>query len=421
MFRVKKIRNKIVEKFLRESCFEIDKLQSYFPIISKFAKRRSNNKFAKICLDYKIENILDFNPNNTIALINGEKHTIHIKQTPLICTLDIFYGRLPDFKSQLFLPNNLSKELIKKINNSHNSAYIELICLFLLNKVNKAQFPILYDYYFGISKEYKEIIDDDDLSDDEDLDELISNGYEITKEYDSDEEYTLIHPTMPVAVMIQEKLDKDFDDIYEDVLKNFLSHSKFPRLNAIRKKIFDDKMSAWLMQILVALKSANDSIDFVHNDLHIHNVMGKQTEKQFIIFQLDDKSYKVPTYGWRLKIIDFGRSTFKINNKLVLGDVFDDDNEAEGQYTKKILPCPSFDLARFACSFFEDLEEEERQKIFETDTGKLFKNWTISDDNKIDFMEIEGFSLYTEIAKKFRKKTPSNQIENLKIFKQFLI
>ena len=201
----------------------------------------------------------------------------------------------------------------------------------------------------GKVREYKEIIDDDDISDDEEMDELVESGYMIERQCDDVDEYTLIHPTMPVLVTIQEKLDDNLDDIYEDILEQLFIETKFEKLREIRRNIFDKKMKAWILQMLFALKSANETIDFVHNDLHIHNVMGLKTNRKYIKFQVDEQIYKVPTYGYVVKIIDFGRSTFRLDGKLIMSDVFDKDSEAGGQYSGDLNPSAAFDLSRFAC------------------------------------------------------------------------
>ena len=124
-----------------------------------------------------------------------------------------------------------------------------------------------------------------------------------------------------------------------------------------------NKMKSWIFQICAGLSCANTEIEFVHNDLHIQNVMGVVTKDEYIYYKLDTMYYKVPTFGYVMKIIDYGRSTFTLNGKQYMGDIFDEDGEAGGQYTttssqttKEITPHPGFDLARFACSFVEDLD-----------------------------------------------------------------
>ena len=49
---------------------------------------------------------------------------------------------------------------------------------------------------------------------------------------------------------------------------------------------------------------------FTHNDLHINNIMYTSTSKTFLYYKYNNIYFKVPTYGYLFKIIDFGRSHF---------------------------------------------------------------------------------------------------------------
>jgi hypothetical protein len=421
MFSFKKRQNKKLEKFLKESHIELQDIQTYVPIFNKLkTKKRRFYKNLKIKLDHEIDDVVNYDPNNLTCSIKNVNYPFHIKQVPLIDTLDMFYGRLPNFDECLFLPNENSKDLVKKVNDPNNKAYTELLCSILLSQKHPYQFPVVLDYSSGIVNEYREVLDDDEISDDEEMDELLQNGYSIEKTKESDDDFTLIHPTMPVLIILQEKLDVLFDEMYTESLEQFLSDTNFPKLKTIRNQIFDYKMTSWVLQLLFALKSANDSINFVHNDLHIHNVMGKKTDKTYINIKYNnDAVYKIPTFGYIIKVIDFGRSTYSVNGLDVINDAFDKDSEAGDQY-KNCTPSSAFDLSRFACSFFEDLEEEEVETVLKTNIGRIMHSWIFADDGT-NLLEIEGFDLYIKIAENFRIKTPQHQIDTNEIFDRFKI
>ena len=81
--------------------------------------------------------------------------------------------------------------------------------------------------------------------------------------------------------------------------------------------------------------------------------------------------------------------------------------------SKTINPNPSFDLARFSCSFIEDLDDElwpTENDLNDYEIGRLLNAWTINDVGE-SLMDIEGFELYINIARFFRKKTPESQIK----------
>ena len=61
-----------------------------------------------------------------------------------------------------------------------------------------------------------------------------------------------------------------------------------------------------------------------------------KTDKTFLYYNFNNIYYKVPTYGYIFKIIDFGRAIFSFHNKLFFNDTFDKHGEAEGQYSYPI-------------------------------------------------------------------------------------
>ena len=112
-----------------------------------------------------------------------------------------------------------------------------------------------------------------------------------------------------------------------------------------------------LFQICFGLAVAQKKYNFVHNDLHSSNIMFKNTNLEYIYFNFKGKYFKVPTFGKITKIIDFGRATFNVNDKIFFSDVFKKNGDAEGQYSYpytnsldkcKIKPNKSFDLSRLS-------------------------------------------------------------------------
>ncbi|NDB83073.1 MAG: hypothetical protein EB127_10100, partial [Alphaproteobacteria bacterium] len=177
---------------------------------------------------------------------------------------------------------------------------------------------------------------------------------------------------VPVQMTVMEKLE---GTLYE-LLKDSDSEKHF----------------AWIAQIIFALAYAQRNFAFTHNDLHGNNIMFKKTDKEFLYYFHAGITYKVPTYGYLLKIIDFDRGIGSIKlpgmkeAKLFMSDQFAASEEAGGQYNcqpfftekhKIIKPNPSFDLVRLATSLFWDLfpngpkyDDYQTQPLF-----KLFIKW----------------------------------------------
>ena len=203
-----------------------------------------------------------------------------------------------------------------------------------------------------------------------------------------------------------------------------------------------DKHLAWLTQVMFALAYAQRNFGFVHNDLHSNNVMYIPTEKEFFYYNLGGSLYRVPTYGYLIKVIDFERGVTSIrltgmkDPKFFMSDHFSSNDEAGGQYNyppfynskfAEVKPNPSFDLVRLATSLFWDFfpegpthEEYTKNPIF-----ILFKKWlTLEDGTSILFGKEDpqhdryhGFTLYKAIAR-YCKDTavPRKELVNLKMF-----
>ena len=256
--------------------------------------------------------------------------------------------------------------------------------------------------------------------------ESMSSSFDGSVESDDDEEDEpfawATFKNVPVQVTIMEKLEGTFYEL-------------------LKTNPEPEKHHAWIAQIIFALAYAQRNFAFTHNDLHGNNIMFKRTDDQFFYYFHAGVTYKVPTYGYLLKIIDFDRGIGSVKlpgmkeAKLFMSDQFSSADEAGGQYnfhpfyTEKhaiIKPNPSFDLARLATSLFWDLypngpkyEEYQDQPLF-----KMFIRWmTLEDGSSILFFKKNpkvdryiGFSLYKAIARYCKDSIPRKEISELKCF-----
>ena len=199
-----------------------------------------------------------------------------------------------------------------------------------------------------------------------------------------------------------------------------------------------EKRCAWMAQVIFALSFAQRTFGFVHNDLHVMNVMYVPTSKEFFYYTMGGKkSYRVPTYGKLIKIIDFDRATFSVKlpklreAKFFMSDQFHPDEEAGGQYNvepfynpkyPEVKPNASFDLVRLAASVFWDCfphgvsDEYAANPLY-----KMFMQWlTLPDGTSVLFRNARegdkherygGFQLYKAIARWSRDAVPRKQID----------
>lgn len=249
--------------------------------------------------------------------------------------------------------------------------------------------------------------DDRDINNDSENE--MSNSEESS--YEDETLYATI-PKFPVQVIGMEYCENTFDDLI---------------LNEDLKK--EEWLSAF-MQIIMILITYQKAFGFTHNDLHTNNVMYNHTDKKYIFYCYKKKYYKVPTFGRIFKIIDFGRSIYKFENKLFCSDSFQVGGDAATQYNTepylndmkpRLEPNFSFDLCRLACSIFdyviEDFEEVRDISKCSDPIKRLIVEWCLDDkginmlykNNGVD--RYPDFKLYKMIARCVHNHIPQAQLE----------
>ena len=173
------------------------------------------------------------------------------------------------------------------------------------------------------------------------------SGSESNSDYNSDdsgneERINVIIPHFPVQIISMEKCESTFDDL---ILNEELSEVEW--------------YSAF-MQIIMILITYQKMFAFTHNDLHTNNVMYNKTDAEFVYYCFKKKYYKVPTFGRIFKIIDFGRSIYKFDGKLLCSDSFKNGEDAATQYNTepyfndkkpRLEPNYSFDIVDWRVLF----------------------------------------------------------------------
>ena len=245
-------------------------------------------------------------------------------------------------------------------------------------------------------------------------------------EEDEEEEEEIIEakiPQFPVQVICMEHCEITLDEL---LLNNKLSKEEW--------------FSA-LMQIIMILITYQKMFAFTHNDLHTNNIMFNETKKKFLFYKYKNILYKVPTFGRIFKIIDFGRSIYKLNGETFCSDSFQTGGDAATQYNTepyfnknkpRIEPNFSFDLCRLACSIYdyiiiENENEEENEHLINKDLDsvkKIILEWCL-DDKGINMLyknngqdRYPDFKLYKMIARHVHNHIPIAQLERPE-FKSF--
>jgi hypothetical protein len=237
------------------------------------------------------------------------------------------------------------------------------------------------------------------------------------EEEDDEEDEKDIYVTLdkfPVTFIAMEKCN--------DTLDNLIENDYFET---------DEMWYAMLLQIIMSLIVYQKAFTFTHNDLHTNNVMFVETDMEYIEYIHNKIKYRVPTFGKIYKIIDFGRSIYKVNDVLLCSDSYDVKGDAHSQYNfepffnsknKRVIPNPSFDLCRLATSMLDFLIENPTKN---PDVCCLIEEWCQDDNGKNVLYKKNGderypeFKLYKMIARNVNRHTPENQL-NRKCFTSFI-
>jgi hypothetical protein len=203
-----------------------------------------------------------------------------------------------------------------------------------------------------------------------------SNGS--SDDEDDEIDYRMIVKNFPIQMTVLERCDGTLDDLMENEIADDASSDM--------RETKEQRWTAWIFQVIAGLTTAQQFYDFVHNDLHTNNVMWCGTGETHLFYQVTgaaggDRYYRVPTYGRIMKIIDFGRATFKppmasankgSPNRLWISDAYAPNADAGGQYNcgpyyekdkPKVAPNKSFDLCRLAVAMLETLWSEPVEPV----------------------------------------------------------
>ena len=436
---------------------DIESCQFYMPFFSLYYYiHNTNQSHKKIDLKRKyyiqeIQKITNQKYYNSNLILEGliydsskkinERKEIFCKTIPILEPIHCINNNYNLInKNNHYLPSNYNFNTFHKINDINNTAYIDVICSYLFSQlvVNKIlpSFAFFYgsvngigDYNYDITEEYEDLRVDKcfnkNINKSFKVKVYISSDEEDSDEEDSDEDesthsshylsndYISILNKIPVQLLFIEKL--------EGTLEDYILHSK----------VDSNVLLSCIFQISFALNYLQKYFKFTHNDLHISNVMYSTTDRKYLYYKINNKYFKLPTYGKIFKIIDFGRSIFTYNKKIYMNDVFSKNSEAWGQFyyppqvnfltsfdkhTPQIQPNYNFDLCRLAMTILEEINVDELNK-----NVYHFLNNMCIDRNGDNFCTMDDdFSLYNKISKNAINSKPTDIINN-KIFKQYRV
>jgi hypothetical protein len=443
--------------------------QPFFSLYFKIHNTKNSHRLIDINHNINIKKIIKINTekyytSNLILncdLYNKKKNMIYNEDVFCKCIplLDPMYFMMNNYNNLVhrnpLLPSCFNYNTFKKINDIDNSAYIDTFFSFISSEITTnnilPSFPLFYGSVNGIKNEFNHDITEDyytfkndnwfkenlgknytlDIYKDSESDSEESNSEESdseesnSEESDSDDstvssttsnynDYVALLKNIPCQLFFIEKLDGTLEDLLDD---NFDP-------NIILSCIF---------QISFSLCYLQKYYNFSHNDLHINNIMFKKTEKEFFYYKYNNIYFKVPTYGYVFKLIDFGRCIFTYHNKLFYNDAFQKHGEAEGQFespynylnftnnNNNFKLNYNFDLCRLAITIIEVCNYNENIKNSKYETFlKFLYNLTLDKECNSFLDHADDFSLYISISKNAINSSPFRVIQN-EIFKEYRV
>ena len=316
----------------------IKNLQSYFPILNNYFDFYNGSK-----CDFTLKT--RFRVTDILEKVNHKIDDSYIKNF-LVCSvkdvsngvekeINIFVKTLPllnvthyltnEYKlSSTCLPNQYYHDTIKKINNSNNSAYIDVFFSYLGSKLSEKgkcpAFPIFYGTYSGIMEEFKiDISEDyDDLKDDEDFIHLLGDTFIL-------EDAKIEKEPLINEELLREDCDIEIDN-FDTIIGDILKDNLIDDLN-----IDSDELCAELViednDIEVNEQNSQENIDKVVNEV-VENVINqavKETEEELNETNLNSNS--TPERDLEIEIdIDIDSNSDDAKDG-VWEDISDDDDD----------------------------------------------------------------------------------------------
>jgi hypothetical protein len=282
------------------------------------------------------------------------------------------------------------------------------------------------------------------MSDLETVDDIESDEEDEDSEEDEDDLNIFAEvKNFPVMVLYTESSEGTMDDLLDD----FEAVGARPGTSE-----WELRWKSWIFQVIAALTVGQSIFGFTHNDLHSNNIVWSKTDQEYLYYSCrDGLHFRIPTFGKIFKLIDFGRSIFRVNEHMFFSDDFRPGNDAAEQFNfgeiydpeeEEVHPNPSFDLSRFTVSVFEAifpssppikkkpavLSEEDGLKMLETESDlyNVMWTWLLCDDGHNVLMEPDGkerypdFDLYKVITAEVHNAVPSQQVKKA-VFEEYVV
>ena len=346
-------------------------------------KSKNNITFHK---NVFVKEISIFNPNN----------------------IESYYETINNSICSPSIDNQIISDIIYNPNEECN---IELFINYLVSKLTELNISPHFCEYYGsyfveLDKFTFNISDDEEILDN--LEKITENENIPVNIIDKNGIY-LEYSNVPSYLLVTEKLNHDVSHLKEN---NELTY---------------DIIISLTFQIFSAIITMNNIFGIKHNDLHFGNVMLKNTDKEYLYYNVNNSYYKIPTYGYIICILDWGRGTYDFNGFLGKNSVYSSNRDCFQQYIFNKINCRGMESLEIDKNQWTDIVMishsilSEFEEVLEgTELKKLLvKNITTSNNNELDIEEF-NWELYLKITNYKFNINPNKLLTN-HIFSKYRI
>jgi thiamine kinase-like enzyme len=188
-----------------------------------------------------------------------------------------------------------------------------------------------------------------------------------------------------------------------------------------------DMIVSIIFQVFASILTMYSIFGIKHNDFHLGNIMFKPVQHEYIYYKCNSIYYKVPTYGYMVKIIDWGRGTYQFNEISGNNDVFNGLGECFEQYVYSRLNNKGAYPVNIDDNHWTDIImvsqcflNEFKKQLKDTDLERLlFKQITTVDKKKLEVCHL-SWDMYVKITNSQFKINPREILTN-RVFQKYKV
>lgn len=240
---------------------------------------------------------------------------VFVKEVPLFepTNIDLYYKSIEEKLSNISPVGQAVNDGFYNLNSQSN---VEMFTCYLTSKLRDENISPSFNRYFGcyyanLDKYTYDITSSESIINQ--LEDLLNTNENIRYHQKSSESF-MEYSNVPTYLLVTEYERFSIDYL---LLNELLSY---------------ELIMSFVFQIFAAITTMKKHFGIKHNDLHFGNIMISKTDKKFIYYSCNQTQYKVPTYGYIFKIIDWGRSTYNFNGIVGKNNVFTGPGECFEQY-----------------------------------------------------------------------------------------